>query len=308
MTLRLDDHWMWDFWTADDGDTHHLFHLRAPRRLGDPDLRHFHATIGHATSPDLRTWTDHGVVLEPGRGGSWDDLALWTGSVVAHPTHGWAMLHTACSRAEDGLVQRIGLATSPDLHDWTPHPDNPVLEADPRWYERLDDHRWHDQAWRDPWVMSDPDGDGFHALVTARLPDGPTTGAGVIGLAWSRDLVDWEVRPPLTPPTGLGHLEVPQVVTVDDRHFLAFSYDPDGLVPERRSPHVRAGSYLAPMDGPLGPAHVDRAVPLGEPGTYSNKVVADRAGGLQVLGFVNRAGPDFATLTDPTPLSTYLPD
>lgn len=308
MTFHLDDHWLWDFWLADDGTHHHLFHLRAPRDLGDPDLRHVNARIGHATSTDLRTWTDHGVVLAPGEPGSWDDLALWTGSAIAHPDHGWAMLFTACAHGDDGLVQRIGLATSSDLHTWTKHPANPVLEADGRWYEQLDDQRWHDQAWRDPWIVPDPDGHGFHALVTARAPDGPTTRAGVIGHAHSADLVDWEVRPPLTPPSGLGHLEVPQVVEVDGRHLLVFSYEPDGLVPERRTAGVDAGSQVAPMDGPLGPVHLDRARPLGVPGSYSNKVVRDRDGDLQVLGFVNLPGDDFATLTDPVPLGAYLPD
>jgi len=306
--FRLDHDWVWDFWLADDGEDYHLFHLRAPRSLGDPDLRHFNARIAHATSPDLRTWTPHGDVLAPDEPGTWDDLALWTGSVVEHPDHGWAMLYTACSRAEDGLVQRIGLATSPDLHTWTRHPDNPVLEADPRWYELLDDARWHDQAWRDPWVLPDPDGAGWRALVTARMPDGPTRGAGVLALAHSPDLVDWEVDAPLTTASGLGHLEVPQVVEVGERHVLVFSYDPDGLAPDRRSADVVSGSFVVPMGGSMGPVLLDRMRPLGLPGTYSNKVVRDRDGVLQVIGFVNVPGPDFLTLTDPIEFLPYLPD
>lgn len=309
MAFHLDDHWLWDFWLADDGETHHLFHLRAPHHLGDPDLRHMNARIGHATSTDLRSWQDHGVVLEPGEAGAWDDLALWTGSVIAHPEHGWAMLYTGCSRADDGLVQRIGLATSTDLHTWTRHPANPLIVADGRWYERLGDgDRWHDEAWRDPWILPDPDGDGFHALITARVPTVPTSRAGVVGHAWSPDLVTWEVRPPLTPPSGIGHLEVPQVVEVGGRHLMVFSYDPDGIAEGRRTPGIRGGSYLVPMDGPMGPADFDQAHPLGLPGSYSNKVVRDRDDQLQVLGFVNTPGDDFATLTDPSPLAHYLPD
>lgn len=307
MALRLDDDWLWDFWLADDGDTYHLFHLRAPRSLGDPDRRHVHATIAHATSTDLHAWTPHGDVLTPAEPGRWDDLALWTGSVVAHPVGGWVMLYTACSRADDGLVQRIGLATSPDLHTWTRHPDNPVLEADPRWYELHDPERWHDLAWRDPWIMADPDGAGFHALVTARLPTGPTTDAGVIGLAHSPDLVQWDADAPLTAASNLGHLEVPQVVEVDGQYVLVFSYDPDALVPERRTPGVASGSFVVPMDGPLGPVHLDRMRALGLPGSYSNKVVRDRDGVLQVLGFVNRPGPDHLSLTDPTPFQAFRP-
>ena len=47
--LRLDDFWVWDSWVADDGDAYHLYFLQAPRSLGDPALRHVHATVGHAT-------------------------------------------------------------------------------------------------------------------------------------------------------------------------------------------------------------------------------------------------------------------
>ena len=49
------DHWLWDFWFARDGDDVHVFYLQAPRSLGDPELRHHNATIGHAVSRDLRT-------------------------------------------------------------------------------------------------------------------------------------------------------------------------------------------------------------------------------------------------------------
>lgn len=304
MALRLDDHWLWDFWLADDGHRYHLLHLQAPRNLGDPELRHFNVTFGHATSTDLWSWEHHGTVLAPATSPAWDDMAIWTGSIVATPD-GWAMLYTGASEAEDGLIQRIGLATSPDLHTWTRHPDNPVLEADSRWYERLDLERWHDEAWRDPWVHVDPEGDGYHALLTARVPTGPTADAGVIGHAWSPDLVSWEVRPPLTRPFGAGYLEVPQVVDTSDGHLLVFSYQPDGIPTARRSPGL-AGSYAVPLDGPLGPAHLENPVRVGPPGSYSNRVIADRDGRLQVLGFDTRPGESFGSLTDPTPLDGYL--
>jgi beta-fructofuranosidase len=36
VSLRLPDHWLWDFWFAVDGDDVHVFYLQAPRALGDP--------------------------------------------------------------------------------------------------------------------------------------------------------------------------------------------------------------------------------------------------------------------------------
>jgi beta-fructofuranosidase len=52
--LRLPNRWIWDFWLARDGKDYHAFYLQAPRSLGDPALRHFNASIGHAVSQDLR--------------------------------------------------------------------------------------------------------------------------------------------------------------------------------------------------------------------------------------------------------------
>ena len=76
---------------------------------------------------------------------SWDDLATWTGSVIEHDGR-WYMLYTGVNRAEQGSVQRIGFAISDDLVHWSKHPAGPLLEADPRWYEVLEQGRWHHQS------------------------------------------------------------------------------------------------------------------------------------------------------------------
>jgi hypothetical protein len=47
-----------------------------------------------------------------------------------------APLYTGVSKAEHGLVQRIGPATSLDLFAWERASE--VLGAGPRWYETLD--------------------------------------------------------------------------------------------------------------------------------------------------------------------------
>ncbi len=69
MAFALPGHWVWDSWTAVDGDTTHLFYLHAPTALGDPDLRHRNAAVGHATSTDLVTWTDTASSSSTGRPG-----------------------------------------------------------------------------------------------------------------------------------------------------------------------------------------------------------------------------------------------
>jgi beta-fructofuranosidase len=170
VVFRLEDYWVWDFWVADDGDRFHLFYLHAPRSLGDPELRHRNARIGHATSFDLTDWQNHGEVLAPGAPGSFDETATWTGSVVQGPDGLWRMFYTGSSfMAPDSArnVETIGVAVSEDLFSWRKLP-GPICRADSRWYETLGTSSWPEEAWRDPWVFRDASSDNWHMLVTAR--------------------------------------------------------------------------------------------------------------------------------------------
>ena len=95
--LRLADDWVWDSWTADDGERFHLFFLKAPRALGDLTRRHTHASVGHATSTDLTHWTLQPDALAASAGG-WDDLAIWTGSIVRGDDGVWRLFYSGLSK------------------------------------------------------------------------------------------------------------------------------------------------------------------------------------------------------------------
>src|SRR5919107_3609452 len=77
MTLRLPDRWVWDFWLVRDGTDYHAFYLQAPRSLGDPELRHLNASVGHAASKDLRHWRGLPDALSAGPAGGWGERAGW---------------------------------------------------------------------------------------------------------------------------------------------------------------------------------------------------------------------------------------
>lgn len=277
--LRLPDKWIWDFWLAKDGSDYHLFFLQAPRAIGDPQLRHWNVSIGHAVSQNLRTWEILPDALHPSNAsGTWDNYTTWTGCVIQH-TGLWYLFYTGCCREEDGLIQRVGLATSRDLIHWHKHPDNPLLEPDPRWYELLDLSAWHDQAWRDPWVFQLPGSESFHAFLTARTNCGPSDGRGVIAHAQSDDLIHWVVLPPVSDSGEYGQLEVPQLVKIDERYYLLFSVTREDFLKERSEntgkPHL-TGTYYLSADQPLGPYHSATAEPLSADetaSTYAGKLV-----------------------------------
>lgn len=300
MALHLEDKWVWDFWHVEAKGDHHLFYLQASRALGDPELRHRNVSIGHAVSGDLTLWRVLPDALARGLPGRWDDSSTWTGSVVEHGGR-WCMLYTGTSTVEDGLVQRIGLATSDDLIRWERQADRPVLESDSEWYEQLDLEAWHDQAWRDPWVWHEPTDGAFHAYVTARAHSGDPAGRGVIGHARSRDLESWEVLPPVTEPMGFGQMEVPQLVDLGSRSHLLFC----GELVRRAQPSLTGTFHLSSerADGPFAAETMEvlEADTIGR--SYAGKLI-ETSWGLQFLAWERGLEPGvFAgTVSDPRPV------
>ncbi len=302
MTFTVEGEFVWDFWTAYDesGRRHHLFYLHAPTSLGDPDLRHRSARVGHAVSDDLRRWTLLPDPLGAPEPGAFDELASWTGCTV-RGEQGWWMFTTGLSLADDGRVQRIGSARSADLEAWTR--TGLELRADPAHYQ-LTAEGWVEEAWRDPWVIRGDDG-RWHMYVTARDASGGP-GCGVVGHAVSTDLLDWQVLPPLSGPTGLFEwLEVIQVVRVEERWVLLFSC----LGTEMPgAPAGAGGVWSVPVEGPGSTVDVRAAVRVTDESLYVGKVV-HHAGSPYLMAFRNQ-GPDgsfVGGLTDPLPVK-WRPD
>ena len=303
--LQLTGAWIWDFWLANDGRSFHLFFLKAPHHIGDPDERHWNASIGHATSPDLTDWTVLSDAVTPSDGPAFDRIATWTGSVVRSRDGTWLMFYTGVASQEGVRRQRIGLATSADLYHWSKHPGSPVLESDPRWYAQLLGALSSDEAWRDPWVFADLDGDGWHMLLTARACDGRADQRGVIGHARSHDLVHWQAQAPLSRPgEGFSHLEVPQVELVEGRPVLVFSCLTAELGGERREAGTGGGIWCLPGKSLLGPFNLTQAVRMTDESLYSGRLIRDRAGRWVMLAFRNRGrnGRFIGELADPVPV------
>lgn len=306
--LSLPDAWVWDFWLADDGRHHHIFFLQAPTSLGDPYRRHRAARIGHAVSDDLSRWTQKVQPFDTGEPGAFDETASWTGCTIRGDDGLWRMFYTGsrflAEEPDSANIETIGVAVSADLEHWEKRP-GPIVSADPRWYETWGSSDWKEEAWRDPWVFRDPTGEGWHMLVTARANSGATDDRGVIGHAFSADLESWEVRPPLSAPgSGFAHLEVPQVVQIEDRWLLIFSCPVDSLSAEHARLFSDTGTWALPIPGPVGPFDVTEARPITTYSLYSGRVVQQRDGLWALLGFHNAGphGPFPGIVSDPIPL------
>ncbi|ODT47961.1 hypothetical protein [Devosia sp. 63-57] len=304
MSFNLPDHWVWDFWFADDGAQFHLFYLHAPRALGNPDLRHRNARIGHATSSDLISWTDHGRVFDAGPEGSFDGSATWTGSIVRDDVGLWRMFYTGSrflSPDSFANVETVGLATSPDLFAWTKQP-GPVVVADPSLYETLGTSSWPEEAWRDPWVFRDAAG-LWHMLVTARGKDGLEPDRGVMAHVTSSDLDNWTVQPALSAAgSGFAHLEVFQLIAIAGQNHIVFCCDTAKLCGPRAG--QTGGVWTLPVGEMPGQVDFSKARLLVDERLYAGRVALDRAGKPHLLAFnnVTENGDFRGGISDPLPL------
>lgn len=304
--LRIEGQWLWDSWVADDGQHHHLFFLKAPAQ-GDAAERHTNARVGHARSRDLVAWEVLPDALAPDPDG-WDDLAIWTGSVARGDDGVWRMYYTAISTRGGHLLrdQRIGMVESADLTRWQRVTDRPVLEVDPRWYKSLPQDPSASETWRDPLVLRDPGGDGWHMLLTARGLGAGQHDDGVLGHARSADMRTWEAGPPLsTIGAGFGELEVPQVRGIGGRCVLVFTCHPRQQTGARRRQWGEFCTWYVVGDSVLGPWDLTAARPFAdEPDLFAAPLVPRRDGSWAFLGFRNLESKGTAAfeILDPIPV------
>lgn len=311
MTLSLPDKWIWDSWYAHDGERWHVFFLQADKSLGDPELRHFNVSQGHAVSDDLVNWEHLGTCLKPTDHVAWDDYTTWTGSVVRDDEGLWHLFYTGTSRAEAGMYQRIGHAISADLHAWQRVGDGLCLDLkgpasthyEVEWMKGF----WHDRAMRDPWVMRDPEGDGWLMYFTARAAGiGEANAGGAIGFATSTNLNEWTLQAPVF-TGGYGQLEVPQVFEHRGLWYCLFCTHANHFSAEqvKNTPGgpISGSHYLIGQSprGPwtIAPGFLDGARPTAR---YAARILKN-GDSLQIMGFADGGRENFqGFVMDPAPV------
>lgn len=191
--------------------TFHLFHLVLPN----------HDYIAHAVSDDGLTWRRVDNALFISNPGNWDDDMLWTMQVTPDPYRPgwWRMFYTGLQMSEQGRIQRVGMATSPDLYQWekVPGPQYPIAAEPPHYEATLDEGRgW--VSFRDPFYLRHDD--AGYLLAAGREPAGPVNRRGAVALAEEIAPNQFELRPPLYAPGRYDDIEVPGIVAIDGRFYL----------------------------------------------------------------------------------------
>lgn len=215
---------VWDSWYFYHGGLAHCIHLQYPRPGSRRDERE-RGALGHAVSQDLITWTTQPTALYRGEPGAYDDCDLWTGCTLQHQGVLYLFYTARCS-TENGIINRIALATSVDGVHWEKYPGNPILTPDSEWYcgegtpAELHVHGWPIVDCRDLCVVPDPNGDGFWGFFAARRPGTTCAETSVIGLCHSHDLIHWKQHPPCFKPDKYACLEVPEVFYLDGKWYM----------------------------------------------------------------------------------------
>jgi hypothetical protein len=273
--IEDDDHHPKDFALfKDDEELYHLYFLRnkvvkypAPPQsnyVGDEPY------FGHATSYDLRNWTDQDPVLACADGEEWEDTFVWAPDVIRNPfntTEGHAlyglgkylMLYTGVMNdypGDDVVTQRMGLAFSDDGNTWTRYEGNPVIDPADFHYDGVDSDKWMhwkaDVAWdatfRDPCIIGPIDVNGadtWYVLNTAEIYINDINNYQALSACSSTDLVTWtELGYPFlaredTPDASHELPESPDLLYADDEWHLFFN---DG----KGANHVAQTELLTP--------------------------------------------------------------
>jgi len=218
------------------------------------------SSIGVAVSPDLLQYEYRGIAITneyPWENGLFGgDVFNWKGKNY--------MLYSAPGTGYDNA---IGLAESEDMVTWKKYSGNPVMHhPDNRWYEgESNDGMRGGISCRDVSVIEDAFTEEWvYCCFTASTGRGDFYRRGCIGLARSKNLIDWEYLPPLFYPAIYTAMEVPRVCKIGNKWFLTWLTAPwygirtDEDYGQRAYTTGETMIHYAVSDKPLGPYHLGK--------------------------------------------------
>jgi beta-fructofuranosidase len=158
--------------------------------------------IGHATSPDLLSWTPQDSALGTGEPGSLDGAHVYAPSVMEFDGR-YYMIYTG-NQIDFLSGEHLMLATSTDLYHWKRYQSEPIFAPDTSWALYLSDGFADGSggpfSGRDPHLVRD-ERYGFILYFVARLradsSGSPPGTYSCIAAATSPDMIHWSDRGPL---------------------------------------------------------------------------------------------------------------
>ena len=246
----LEEHSIGDVTIIRVEDEYHLFTEQTPLEYEPPlDGKR---TVGHAVSKDLFHWEELPTTIGCGPPGSFDAFTIYHMDVFHHEGK-FYQYYTGLDISEPGQQQAVGLAISEDGIHWEKHPDNPVLRADPRWYEpaipkeaTYQEKDFRRLWFRDPCIIQEQESGKFGMIVIARdLAHHPDV-RGCLAWATSDDLNRWEPHPPIFSPGRFHTIETPSIFERDGRHYIIYmTHQGWGAPPMVTDPYQTAGNFYA---------------------------------------------------------------
>ncbi len=225
---------LWDSWFIKTNSVYHLFYLQADR-IDGVDYRYSNAiSVGHATSKDFFAWKQLPDALKFSVGDYWDNKDIWSGC-IAEKDGVYYLYYTG---KNDSLynenIQKIGVAVSKDLNIWTKYSENPILEADLKYYNMSNGKNaiGNIDAWRDPYVFKDIASDKRYMTISARINNGSNEYNACVALAESDDMIHWNVLPPIFSPGVYDEIEVTKIIYYNKYYYLFFSTHASNYKPE----------------------------------------------------------------------------
>jgi hypothetical protein len=166
----------------------HVFYMRHNYYVGDPDSTEL--DFGHAVSTDLVSWTQLPPVL-PARPGYWDSHHVWSPQVIEQ-NGVYYLFYTGVQDVPFvwGWMQRLGVATSTDLMNWTRY-DHPVFTGNMASWVYADSSQFDGCQFRDGFLMPDPTQPGKWLMYYVAVPK-VARGQLIVGIARSgSSLLEW---------------------------------------------------------------------------------------------------------------------
>jgi hypothetical protein len=156
----------------------HIFYMRDNLLLPQDSTER---ELGHAVSTDLVHWTHLSPVMQV-RPGKWDNGHIWAPHVVEQDGiyYMWYVGVTTVPFAWT-WYQRVGVATSTDLMNWTRY-DQPVYGGNWVSWAFADSSTFDGAQFRDPYVMPDPANPGKWLMYFVTEPAG-ARGQLLVGIA-----------------------------------------------------------------------------------------------------------------------------